>query len=111
MKLAENGDLSVCEVVYHDYLRVFPKTNTYAYIATLVLLSAIITLITVYFSNWIVGLNVFAPAFGIAKTVVDHILLKNADMPVTMSYTAEETEQYTSDSVHRCSVPRRHRNR
>ena len=94
MKLAENGNLSVCEVVNHDYLRVFPKVNVPLYIAAVMLGAVFVTLITVLFSDWLVGLNVFAPALAISKTVIDHILMKNAEKPHTSSYREEEAEKH-----------------
>ena len=94
MKIAENGDLSVCEVVYHDYIRVFPRTNVPAYIAVLLLTAAVITLVTVYFSNWIVGLNVFAPALAISKTIADRILMSKAEKPLTPVYISVEAEKH-----------------
>ncbi len=94
MKLSQSGDLSVCEVINHDYLRVFPKVNTAWYIAALLSASAVITLITVYFSNWLVGLNIFTPALAISKTVIDHILMKRAEKPFTPSYTMQEAEKH-----------------
>ncbi len=94
MKLAENGDLSVCEVVNHDYLRVFPKVSVPWYIAALTTSAALITLITVYFSDWFVGLNVFAPALAISKTVIDHILMRNAQPGFTASLLTEEAQKH-----------------
>lgn len=99
MKLAENGGLSVCEVINHDYLRVFPRVNVSWYIAAVTLSAVFITLVTVYFSNWLVGLNVFAPALTIAKIVIDHILMRSADKPHIPSYTAEEAEKHGTACV------------
>ncbi|MBQ8903066.1 MAG: hypothetical protein IJY73_02050, partial [Oscillospiraceae bacterium] len=94
MKLAENGNMSVCEVVTHDYLRVFPKVSVPWYIAAVMLGAVFVTLVTVFFSDWFVGLNVFAPALAISKTVIDHVLMRNVEKPLTPSYNAEEAENY-----------------
>ncbi len=99
MKLAENGGVSVCEVINHDYIRVFPRVNVSWYIAAQLLSAVFITLVTVGFSNWFVGLNVFAPALTIAKIVIDHILMRNAEKPHIPSYTEEEAEKYGTACV------------
>lgn len=99
MKLAENSGMSVCEVINRDYLRVFPKVNVPWYIASLMLSAVFITLVTVFFSDWFVGLNVFAPATAISKVVIDHILMKTAQKPHTPSFTAEEAEKHRAVCV------------
>ena len=99
MKIAKNSGLSICEVVNHDYLRVFPKVNVPWYIAALMVSAAFITLVTVFFSDWFVGLNVFAPALAISKTVIDHILMRNAEKTHISSYIAAEAEKHSTVCV------------
>ncbi len=98
-KLAKSSGLSVCEIVNHDYLRVFPKVNTAWYIAALTASAAFITLVTVWFSDWLVGLNVFAPALAISKTVIDRILMRNSGSAHVAAFTAEEAEKHRTVCV------------
>lgn len=94
MKIAKNGNLSLCEVVFEDYLRVFPHLNFITYVGILLFFSAIITLFTVGFSNWAVGLSVFAPAFVLSKTVTDRILLSRAENSPAAAYSLDDAQKH-----------------
>ncbi len=99
MKIAKNSRKSVCEAVWSDYFRVFPHRNTVAYIAVLTIIAAIITIFAIMYSSPLVGMWTFIPAFGIAKTMVDRILLSRAESAPTPSYTMEEAEKYKTVCV------------
>ncbi len=94
MRLAEKNDISLCEAVVKDYKRVFPPVNTVWYIAALLGGAAVITLITILFSSFNVGIWVFTPSIGIAKLIADRFLLRKADNSPALSYTSSEAEKY-----------------
>ncbi|MBQ7834631.1 MAG: hypothetical protein IJ385_02505 [Ruminiclostridium sp.] len=96
MKIAENTGESICETIWRDYLRVFPHKNPVLYIAALLTIAVVITFFAVLFSNWVTGLAVFTPAFGIAKVVVDRFLISREESSLSAMYTTEEAEKHTA---------------
>lgn len=99
MKTAESRDISLCQVVCEDYRRVFPYLNPITYISIILVFSSLITLFTVFFSDWFVGLSVFTPAFGISKTLLDRFLLSRNKISLSPSYTADEAEKHKTVCV------------
>lgn len=90
MKTAKNNGISLCEAVSKDYIRVFPYEKPVFYIGAIFIFAALITALSVLCSNFFVGGAVFLPASVIAKTIIDHILLKIRKTTPAAAYTRDE---------------------
>ena len=99
MKIAKNGNVSLCEVVFEDYLRVFPRLNSITYISLIIFFSSVLTLLAVLSSTWAVGLSVFAPAFAMSKTILDRILLSRAETSPAAAYSLSEAKKHKAVCV------------
>lgn len=93
LKTALDSATDLCTVINADYLRIFPRTTTAAYIIWQLSLAVGITAAAVVISGWFVGLSVFTPALAIAKTVVDHILMRNVHAEPVAAVDISEAEK------------------
>lgn len=94
MKTAKNEEISVCNVIERDFRRVFPKIKPELYITAIFVFTAVLCLIIGSFSDALIGLTFFIPAFSVVKTLADHILMHNAEIIPALRYTDEEVKKH-----------------
>ncbi len=99
IKTAETDDVSLCRVVWRDYLRVFPKKKPLSYIAVLTALSLTASFFIAVFFNIPIAFSLFVPVFSIFKTIADRLLLRFSENEPVASYTKEEAEKHRTVCV------------
>lgn len=99
LNTAQRSGSDLCSVVWADYRRIFPYASLPAYLTAQALIAALITAVCIFFSDWWVGLSVFAPSLATAKTICDRFLLRRAKGEPLPAVTAEEAEKYDTVCV------------
>ncbi len=99
LRTAEKNDISVCEAVWNDYSRVFPRISTVKYISVITAVTVLVCLITALSTNFWAGSALYIPVFGAVKLLTDRFLSGRAEAAHIPSFVMSETEKYKTVCV------------